>query len=175
MTPFTLMRTISVAVLLTWCVTGVGHAQVTSVTRAITSTTRAATQTGLAAPGAAAAKAPQIEVFTNSSIYLTHTDGAVIYPLDGLNQLEEELSQGLPGNETAAMPMVRARLRKMGAAELQRRAAAAAAGIVRAGQYGIDRVPAIVFNGKAIVYGMTDVAQARLAYEQAQHRASGAK
>jgi integrating conjugative element protein (TIGR03757 family) len=172
--PFTAIRPALIALLMLSAVS-FSHAQITAVTRSITSAGKATTQTGPASPGVSSDKALQIEVFTNSSIYLTHTEGAMIYQLDGLNQLEEELSQGLPANENAAMPMVRERLRKRGAAELQRRTAAVAAGIVRAGQYGIDRVPAIVFNGQAIVYGMTNVAQARLAYEQAQHRSPAAK
>ncbi|RTL26880.1 MAG: TIGR03757 family integrating conjugative element protein [Burkholderiales bacterium] len=117
----------------------------------------------------------RIEVFTNSSIYLTNTAGATVYLLDGLEQLEEELSQGLPTNEAAAEPVARERLRKMGAAELQRRAANASEGIARAGQYGIDRVPAIVFNGQSIVYGVTDIAQAKSAYLNAVLRAQPSK
>lgn len=108
----------------------------------------------------------RVEVFSNSSIYLTNTSDAVVYQLDGLEQLEAELSQGLPSTEAAAMPIAMERLRRMGAQELKRRTDNASEGIVRASQYGIDRVPAIVFNGKAIVYGMTDVAQAKALYLQ---------
>ena len=33
----------------------------------------------------------------------------------------------------------------------------AAVGLAKAMQYGIDRYPAIVFDGKAVVYGLTDL------------------
>ncbi len=33
-------------------------------------------------------------------------------------------------------------------------------------QYGVDRYPAIVFDGKAVVYGVTDVKAATRLYEQ---------
>jgi integrating conjugative element protein (TIGR03757 family) len=35
-------------------------------------------------------------------------------------------------------------------------------------QYGIDRYPAIVFDGHAVVYGVTDVQAATRIYEQWQ-------
>lgn len=148
------------------CVAAVGAAAQNTST--VTTTQIRLTQVGQAAP-------VRIEVFTNSSIYLTHTAGATVYLLDGLEQLEDELSQGLPTNEAAAEPVARERLRRMGATELQRRAANAAEGIARAGQYGIDRVPAIVFNGQSIVYGMTDIAQAKSAYLNAVQRAASGK
>ena len=44
----------------------------------------------------------------------------------------------------------------------------AAKGLVQAMQYGIDRYPAIVFDGKAVVYGITDVRAATQRYQQWQ-------
>jgi integrating conjugative element protein (TIGR03757 family) len=41
-------------------------------------------------------------------------------------------------------------------------------GLVQAMQYGIDRYPAIVFDGKAVVYGITDVRAATQRYQQWQ-------
>ena len=40
-----------------------------------------------------------------------------------------------------------------------------AIGLVRAMQYGIDRFPAIVFDGQAVVYGVTDL-QVALAHHE---------
>ncbi len=114
--------------------------------------------------------ATQIEVFTNSAIYLTHTAGATVYVLDGLQQLEAQLSQGLPNDPQKAAAIAQERLKRVGAAELQRRAANAAQGIVRAQEYGVDRAPAMVFNGRAVVYGVTDVEEASEIYRQ--HRAT---
>ena len=42
----------------------------------------------------------------------------------------------------------------------------AAKGLVQAMQYGIDRYPAIVFDGVAVVYGVTDVIAATQIYQR---------
>ena len=41
---------------------------------------------------------------------------------------------------------------------------ASARGLAAALQYGLTKVPAIVFDGAAVVYGVTDVNQARAIY-----------
>lgn len=138
-------------------------AQTTFTKSSPSTTTRGQAQ--LASPAVGAA--PFVEVFTTASIYLTNASGARVYLLDGLEQLEEELSQGLPSDEATALPVAQRRLVKMGAQALQERAANAAEGLSRAAQYGVDRVPAVVFDGRSVVYGVTDVAEARRLYEQA--------
>ncbi|WP_268745429.1 TIGR03757 family integrating conjugative element protein [Methylomarinum vadi] len=40
----------------------------------------------------------------------------------------------------------------------------AAQGLAKAMQYGVDRYPAIVFDGQAVVYGVTDVQSALAHY-----------
>ena len=49
--------------------------------------------------------------------------------------------------------------------------ARAAVGLVRAAEYGIDRYPAIVFDGQAVVYGITDIGEALSHYRMWQGRA----
>ena len=44
----------------------------------------------------------------------------------------------------------------------------AANGLLKAKQYGIDRYPAIVFDGRAVVYGITDIQAATQRYRQWQ-------
>jgi len=41
----------------------------------------------------------------------------------------------------------------------------AAIGLAKAMQYGVDRYPAIVVNGTAVVYGVTDLVDAAARYE----------
>ena len=36
----------------------------------------------------------------------------------------------------------------------------AAMGLAKAMQYGVDRYPAIVFNGEVAIYGVTDIGEA---------------
>lgn len=112
----------------------------------------------------------RVEVFVNSAMLLTHADGATVYLLDGLQLLQEQLSQGLPTTEAEAARVARERMQRLGG-QLQARAANAAQGMALAAQYGIDRIPAVVIDGRAIVYGMTDVQKAVAAYALRQERA----
>ena len=41
----------------------------------------------------------------------------------------------------------------------------AAIGLAKAVQYGIDRYPAVVFDGRVVVYGVTDLVEALDRYE----------
>jgi integrating conjugative element protein (TIGR03757 family) len=44
----------------------------------------------------------------------------------------------------------------------------AAIGLTKALQYGIDRFPAMVFDGQCVVYGVTDLGQALRQYHRWQ-------
>ena len=112
----------------------------------------------------------RVEVFVNSAMLITNAAGATVYLLDGLQMLEAQLSQGLPATEAEAAQVARERVQRLGG-QLQQRAANAAQGMVLAAQYGIDRIPAIVIDGCAIVYGMTDVHKAVAAYALRQESA----
>lgn len=105
----------------------------------------------------------RVEVFTNASILMTGTQGATVYYVDGLEQIKRQLSQGLPAQPQQAGDIARQRARAMGA-NLQAHGMNAGEGIVRAAYYGINRVPAIVFDGQSVVLGVTDVAVARAIY-----------
>ena len=88
-----------------------------------------------------------------------------VYPLDGIRQAELTLSGNLPNDTEAAQQIALQRihqLNKQGTAQMQQ----AAVGLAKAMRYGIDRYPAIVFDGQAVVYGETDL-QAALTHYQA--------
>jgi integrating conjugative element protein (TIGR03757 family) len=139
-------------------------AQAQQVTRSQTASTvqGPAAQTWTSSP-------TKIEVFTNSTTLLTNTAGAQIYVLDGLKMLELELSQGLPSDAQASAQIAQERIARMGPA-LQKRAANAAQAITLAKQYGIERVPAVVFGGQTVVYGASDVAHAAALFNQQRSR-----
>ncbi|HET9644730.1 MAG TPA: TIGR03757 family integrating conjugative element protein [Burkholderiaceae bacterium] len=109
----------------------------------------------------------KVEVFTNAGIALANVSTATVYQLDALQRLEAELSQGLPADEAQAQRIAQQRMQRMGAA-LQQRVANASQGLMLAREYGIERVPAVVIDGKAIVYGVADVAAAVAAYRRSQ-------
>lgn len=109
----------------------------------------------------------QIEVFVNSDIMVGNPIGqdydAQIHRVDAIRMLELELERGLPKTEQEAAPVLRARIKAMGA-QFALRTRQGAAALSAANSYGLRTVPAIVFNGKAIVYGATDVAMAMRIY-----------
>jgi len=116
-----------------------------------------------------------IEVFTTSQYPIqnnTHRrapeDSAVHdrrYHLDRIKLLQQALSQGLPSDPKAAKQQVLLRLQSMDSA-LSHQLEHAGNGLAQAMAYGIDRMPAVVFDGQAVVYGVTDIEDALLHYRQ---------
>ncbi len=87
-----------------------------------------------------------------------------VYEIDGLQFIERKLSHDLPINRGQSQHLAMQRLQRLEEPEL-RRMRGAALGLAKAMQYGIDRTPAVVFDGEAVVYGVTDVLAAVDAYD----------
>ena len=107
---------------------------------------------------------PRIEVFTSHAFPVTGLadDGArdvAIYRLDGLAALEAALSVDLPADPEAARAEALRRLGDIDAAQVAH-AREAAEGLVRAAEYGISRYPAVVIDGRYLIYGVTHVPEA---------------
>ncbi|MEQ8234507.1 MAG: TIGR03757 family integrating conjugative element protein [Gammaproteobacteria bacterium] len=107
-----------------------------------------------------------IEVFTTSErkavgaaderLQLAHVR---IFTIDQLARFESELSESLPTEAEAAKAEALRRLQGADDADLAP-AKNAALGLAKAVQYAIDRYPAVVFDERAVVYGVTDLADA---------------
>jgi integrating conjugative element protein (TIGR03757 family) len=95
-----------------------------------------------------------------------------VYQLDGLSQLEAALSRDLPPEPEAARAEVLRRIAQLDRDEMAA-GRQAASGLIAALAYGIDRYSAVVINGEAVVYGLTDVNEALRHY--ADWRESKAK
>ncbi|MEM7669223.1 MAG: TIGR03757 family integrating conjugative element protein [Pseudomonadota bacterium] len=115
---------------------------------------------------------PTIEVFTTSDRPIDITASArrgvfafTVYRLDGLEHFETYLSQQLPREPKAAETEALRRLQHIDPMRLQS-AKNAARGLTLASEYGIDRVPAVVFDGRAVVYGVTVVEIAIVQYRR---------
>ncbi|MCG7977147.1 MAG: TIGR03757 family integrating conjugative element protein [gamma proteobacterium symbiont of Clathrolucina costata] len=78
------------------------------------------------------------------------------YELDGIRRTEEKLSEGLPADPEQSKRVVLQRFQQL-SEEDRTRMQRAATGLAKVMQYGVDRYPAIVFEGQAVVYGVTDV------------------
>ena len=120
---------------------------------------------------AGSGEGPTIEVFTTSDRPIVSTESTwrhvsvvTIYPMDGLEQFETYLSQQLPREPAAAKAEALRRFQHIDPMRLQS-AKGAARGLTLASEYGIDRVPAVVFDGRAVVYGVTDVEIALAHYQ----------
>jgi integrating conjugative element protein (TIGR03757 family) len=88
-----------------------------------------------------------------------------IYELDAIQRIEAKLSKGLTADPKQSKRVVLQRFHQLpdeNRAQLQR----AAMGLAKAMQYGVDRYPAIVFDGVVLIYGVTDIREALHRYKQ---------
>jgi integrating conjugative element protein (TIGR03757 family) len=122
-----------------------------------------------------------IEVFTSAHFPIRGSETSGVrenalgtvthYDLDGIDQLQQTLSQALPNDPGQAKQLVLQRLQSMDAA-LNHRLENAGSGLVQAMHYGIDRTPAIVFDRQAVIYGVTELDDAIEQYAQWREQGS---
>jgi len=114
---------------------------------------------------------PVVEVFTDRAHPLIHAEalpGAIIYRIDGLIAMQERLSEGLPADEMAATRIAKQRISTIDKDAVTE----SAQGLVLAHlKYQLDRYPAIVFAGQAVIYGVTDLALAKRLYDESRTEA----
>ena len=79
-----------------------------------------------------------------------------LYKLDGIQQFETQLSSNLPTDPDRSKHIAVQRIQQL---DEQAMAAVqnAAVGLAKAMQYGVDRYPAVMFDGEVVVYGLTDI------------------
>jgi|TARA_R110002094_G_C4888513_1_gene209519 integrating conjugative element protein (TIGR03757 family) len=103
------------------------------------------------------AEGPVIEAFVgNIELGLREPENTTVYNIERIAHLQQALSKDLPSDPEKAKQLVLARFQRIDT-QLSHELENAANGLVQAMQYGIDRYPAIVFDGKAVVYGITDI------------------
>ena len=85
-----------------------------------------------------------------------HPDIALrVHILDAIENLEDDLSRGLPGDPHQAKRLALARLKQLGQgtrAQLEH----SATSIATALHHGVEKYPAIVLDAEFVVYGLTD-------------------
>jgi integrating conjugative element protein (TIGR03757 family) len=79
-----------------------------------------------------------------------------IYEIDGIQSIERNLSLNLPAEPQLSKQMALHRIQRLDA-QTRSSMQSVATGLVKAMQYGVDRYPAIVFDGVAVVYDVTDL------------------
>ena len=109
-----------------------------------------------------------VEVFTTQTERPTRRQSQElaevrVFVLDGIQQLEATLSHSLPADRAIAQRVVLKRLLRLDR-EWQKSVKASAEALLRAQELGVQRFPAIVFNEKWVVYGLTDLDAAIVHY-----------
>ncbi|MFV0277182.1 MAG: TIGR03757 family integrating conjugative element protein [Parahaliea sp.] len=107
----------------------------------------------------ASVQAADVRVFTDQQHPVDAPDGVSIILLDAAAKTEAELAFGLPADPQRAATIVRQRL-EGGGAEFQAQLATAYQGVVDAWHLGITRTPAVVVEGRYVVYGDPNVTRA---------------
>ena len=79
-----------------------------------------------------------------------------VYELNGIQLVEAELSKDLSDDSDQSKRVTLRRIQMLDD-QVRTRMRQAAMGLASAVRYGIDRFPAIVFDGQAVVYGVTDL------------------
>lgn len=133
---------------------------------------------GDAASAAPAEREPvRVEVFTarDQAIQplepgdLSASTTIEVYEVDGTERFESILSEQLPPDPEAAKRLAQERLGQLDGSQIED-ARRAALGLVKAAEHGIERYPAIVFDGQAVVYGVTDIGEALRLYRERRGR-----
>lgn len=109
-------------------------------------------------------QAADILVFTDQKRPVDTPDGVPVIHLDATAEIEAELASGLPADPQRATAIVRQRL-DGGGTDFQVRLAIAYQGVVDAWNLGITKLPAVVVEGRYVVYGDGDVSRALTSIE----------
>src|SRR5690554_4278191 len=110
---------------------------------------------------------PAIEVFTTAGEPAVNVPSGVgVIELDAAGRLDAELSRDLPADPEVAVALMRERMTTPEWQETANRYADSYLGLARAWQLGIEKVPAVVINGRHVIYGQPDIAQALREAEQ---------
>ena len=104
---------------------------------------------------------PAVEVFTTAGEPAVNVpSGVAVIELDAPGRLDAELSQDLPADPDVAAALMRERMSTPDWQETADRYADSYLGLARAWQLGLEKVPAVVIDGRYVIYGQPDVAEA---------------
>jgi len=113
-----------------------------------------------------------IEIFTTTDQPINAIDRFVdehlnisiqIHRLDAIKGLQDTLSQGLSADPDNAKRLVLERLQQLNKGTRSQLEHSATA-LAKAVQYGVEKYPAMVFDGELVVYGLTDLSVALMHY-----------
>jgi integrating conjugative element protein (TIGR03757 family) len=120
---------------------------------------------GLAVLSKAVLAEPMVEIFTDQAHPISVPDQWVEYvayfDLDRPQAFVKSFAEGIPvNNPELAEKIIKQRVLQVGGETFSHQLQQAHIGILRAFVYRLDRYPAIVFDRKWVVYGVTDLQSA---------------
>ena len=86
--------------------------------------------------------------------------------LDAVTVVEHRLSEGLPADSVQAQALVEQRIVEIGRSNLEAEIRKAYLPLATMMSYGLDRYPVIIFDRRAVIYGVTDLPLAVSQYRQ---------
>lgn len=89
-----------------------------------------------------------------------------LYNLDDVDKFEKAISRGLPANEVKAKALLASRINAMGKREFEEKLLNAYKGLALVIKHKINRYPAIIFDDHLVVYGVTDIEEALIRYQE---------
>jgi len=108
-----------------------------------------------------------MEVFTNQpgrvhgQNSLSKSTRITIYDMQASNRFDASLTPALSSDPKAARRQAQQYLKKLDQKSLQTKARKAYQGALKAAQYNVKKVPAIVFNnGESVIFGVLDLKRA---------------
>ena len=87
-----------------------------------------------------------------------------LFNLDAVDRIEQRLGKNLPADEDKALALMKQRIAGVGQSQLNQELREAYQALILSMQYGLDRYPAVIFDQKVIVYGVTDLYAATKRY-----------
>ena len=121
---------------------------------------RAALGFALVLAASPAAGAGDVVAFTLSSMPLRGAGTATVHVLDARDGYAAAFGADLPADPERALAEARRRMATAAGRAALARIAAAGAGNALASRLGIEKLPAVVVDGRYVVYGVRDVARA---------------
>lgn len=96
----------------------------------------------------------EVLVFTDDKHPFSNIGNYEVYYLDLPAKIEQRLSEGLSNGPTEAKQQA---LQRINDPILQQEIQQSYKGVIKAWQLGLTKIPAVVVNGKYVVYGIADV------------------
>lgn len=112
---------------------------------------------------------PIVEIDSEGSGSNLQRPDVLVVEIDGIQSLEHNLSLNLPADLKRSKQVALERLQQMDE-KAKSRLQLTATGLTKAMHYGVERTPAVVFDGETVVYGVTDLTVALEHYQAWQRR-----